>query len=141
MDGTLGLFRRNSGCSVDQKTLGILFRTISWKRKMFGILNSRTKIEANPRNSVQNYSAEEKNAWKKTLGIPFRTIPRKRKMLGIPFHGTKIETNSWNSVPKHLTTFKVQTNKKTSSLISSSTKKQKNRQTTSACIESTYLLL
>jgi hypothetical protein len=137
MDGTLGLFRRNSGCSVDQKTLGILFRTISWKRKMFGILNSGTKIEANPRNSVPNYSAEEKNAWKKTLGVPFRTITRKRKM----FHGTKIEANSWNSVPKHLTTFKVQTNKKSLSLLSSSTKKQKNGQTISACIESTYLLL
>jgi hypothetical protein len=70
---------------------------------MCGILNSRTKIEANPRNPVPNYSAEEKNAWKKTLGIPFRTIPRKRKMLGIPFHGTKIEANPRNSVPNHST--------------------------------------
>ncbi len=57
MDGTLGLFRRNFG---EQKTLGILFRTISWKRKMLGILNSGTNLEANPRNAVPNYSAEEK---------------------------------------------------------------------------------
>jgi hypothetical protein len=29
---------------------------------MLGILNSGTKIEANPHNSVPNYSVEEKNA-------------------------------------------------------------------------------
>jgi hypothetical protein len=79
MDGTLGLFRRNSGCSAEQKTFRILFQPISWKRLMLGILNSGTKIEANPRNFVLNYSAEEKNVR--------------------------------NSVPKHLTNFKVQTNK------------------------------
>jgi hypothetical protein len=37
INGTIGLFRRVSGCSAEQKTLGIPFRTIPWKRKMLGI--------------------------------------------------------------------------------------------------------
>jgi hypothetical protein len=49
-------------CALEQKTLGIPFRTITWKRKMPGILYSGTKIEANSRNSILNHSAEEKNA-------------------------------------------------------------------------------
>ncbi len=84
IDGTNAYFRRNSGCSAEQKppefrsepfrgrenntefrsveqkekqTLGILFRTIPRKRKQFGIL--------------------------------FRTIPRKRKQLGISFRVEK----------------------------------------------------
>ncbi len=44
--GTVGLFRRNSGCSAERKTLGIPFRTIPRKRKMLGILYCETKIEA-----------------------------------------------------------------------------------------------
>ncbi len=43
-----------------QKTRGIPFRTIPRKRKIFGIPYPRTKIDANSRNSVLNYSAEEK---------------------------------------------------------------------------------
>jgi hypothetical protein len=54
------LFRRNSGCSAELKTLGIPFRTVSLKRKMLGILYSGTKIEANSWNSIPNHSVEEK---------------------------------------------------------------------------------
>ncbi len=76
IDGIIGLFWRNSGCSVEQKTLGIPFRTIPQKRRILGILYNGTKMEANSRNSVLNHSAEQK-----TLGIPFRTVRRGRKML------------------------------------------------------------
>jgi hypothetical protein len=37
IDGTIGLFRRNSGCSAEEKTLGIPFRTFPWRRKMLEI--------------------------------------------------------------------------------------------------------
>jgi hypothetical protein len=37
------LFWRNSGCSTEQKTPGIPFRTIPQKRKMLGILFHGTK--------------------------------------------------------------------------------------------------
>jgi hypothetical protein len=37
IDGTNGYFRRNSGCSAEQKTLGIPFRTLPRKRKQLGI--------------------------------------------------------------------------------------------------------
>jgi hypothetical protein len=58
--GTIGLFRRNSGCSPEQKTLGIPFRTIPQRRKQLGIPFGGTKIEENTWNSVPNHSAEEK---------------------------------------------------------------------------------
>jgi hypothetical protein len=58
--GTNGYFRRNSGCSVEQKTLGIPFRTLLRKRKQLGIPFHGTKIEANSRKSDPNISAEEK---------------------------------------------------------------------------------
>jgi hypothetical protein len=61
--GTIGFFRRNSGCSAELKILGIPFRTIPKKRKMLGIPYRGTKIEAKG-------------------GIPFQTIPQKRKQLG-----------------------------------------------------------
>jgi hypothetical protein len=64
IDGTNSYFRRNSGCSAEQKTLRILFRTLPRKRK-----NSEFR------------SVEQKK--KQTLGIPFRTLHRKRKQLGI----------------------------------------------------------
>ncbi len=70
------MFRRNSGCSAEQKTLGIPFRTIPQKRKMLGILCHETKLEANSRNFVLNHSAEQK-----TLGIAFQTVPQRSKML------------------------------------------------------------
>ncbi len=37
IDGTNGYFRLNSGCSAEQKTLGIPFRTLPRKRKQLGI--------------------------------------------------------------------------------------------------------
>ncbi len=54
------MFRRISGCSVEQKTLGILLRTIPTGNKMLGILYRGIKIDANSRNSIPNHSAEEK---------------------------------------------------------------------------------
>jgi hypothetical protein len=44
IDGTIGLFRRNSGCSAEQETLGIMFRTIPHRRKVLRILYRGTKI-------------------------------------------------------------------------------------------------
>jgi hypothetical protein len=82
IDGTKGDFRRNSGCSAEQKHFGIPFRTLPRKRKQLGIPFRGTKIEAYSRNSVPNPSAEE-------------------KQLGIPFLGPKIDANSRNSVPNH----------------------------------------
>jgi hypothetical protein len=80
IDGTNGYFRRNSGCSVEQKILGIPFRTLPRKRKQLGIPFRGRKIEANSRNSLPNPSGEE-------------------KQLEIPFRGTKKEANSRNSLP------------------------------------------
>ncbi len=70
--GTIGLFRRNSDCSAEQKILGIPFRTIPQRRKMLGILYHGTKLEANPRNSVLNHSAEEKTT---RNSVPMRLPP------------------------------------------------------------------
>ncbi len=50
IDRTYGYFRRNSGCSAEQKTLGIPFWTIPGKRKQLGIPFRRTKIVTNTRN-------------------------------------------------------------------------------------------
>jgi hypothetical protein len=47
-------------CALEQKTLGIPFRTIPWKRKMLRIPFHVTKIEANFKNSILNQSVEEK---------------------------------------------------------------------------------
>jgi hypothetical protein len=54
------LFRRNSGCSAEQKTLGILLRINLQRRKKLGILYRRTKIEANSRNFDSNHSTADK---------------------------------------------------------------------------------
>jgi hypothetical protein len=58
IDGITGLFRRNSGYSAEQETLGIPFRTTPQRRKMFESLYRETKIEANTWNSVPNHSTE-----------------------------------------------------------------------------------
>jgi hypothetical protein len=68
------LFPMDFGCSAEQKTIGIPFRTLP-RRKQLEIPFRGTKIEANSWNSVQ-------------------TLPQKRKQLGIPFRGTKLEANS-----------------------------------------------
>jgi hypothetical protein len=80
IDGKISVFRWNSGCSAEQKTLGIPFQTIPQRRKMFGILCDGIKIGANSQNSVLNHSGRENN---------------------FEFHGTKIKANTWNSVPNH----------------------------------------
>ncbi len=43
IDGTIGLFRRNSGCSAEQQTLEIPFWPVPQRRKMLGIMYSGTK--------------------------------------------------------------------------------------------------
>ncbi len=97
IDRTYGYFRRNSGCSAEQKTLGIPFRTIPRKRKQLGIPFRRTKIVTNTRN-------------------PFRTLPQKSEQ-PIPFRETKIEANSRNAVPNHSAKEKRTQNKKSSHFI------------------------
>jgi hypothetical protein len=46
--GTNGYFRWNSGCSAEQKTLRIPFRTLPRKRKQLIIPFRGTKIEGTP---------------------------------------------------------------------------------------------
>jgi hypothetical protein len=94
IDGTIGLFQRNSGCSAEQKTP---FPTVPQRRRMLGILYHGKKIEANSRNSILNHSAEQK-----TLGIPIRTVLQRRKCSEFRSMEKKIEANCRNSVPKHL---------------------------------------
>ncbi len=60
IDRTIGLFRWNSCCSAEKKTLGILFRIIPQRRKKARNSVPWRKIEANSRNSVTNHSVEEK---------------------------------------------------------------------------------
>ncbi len=60
IDGTNAYFRRNSGCSAEQKTLGIPFRTLPRKRKQLAIPFRGTKIEADSQNAIPNHSAEDK---------------------------------------------------------------------------------
>ncbi len=72
------MFRRNSGCSEEQKILGILFRTVLQRRKMLGILYHGRKLAANARNSVPNHSPEE---------ITSRNSVPKHVMLSILFAG------------------------------------------------------
>jgi hypothetical protein len=97
IDGTIGLFRQNAGCSAEQKTLEIPFRTIPQRRQMLRILCHGTKIEAKSRNSALNHSAEQK-----TLGIPFRTVLQRNARNSVP-----LKANSRNSVPKHVSDKKM----------------------------------
>jgi hypothetical protein len=46
IDGTNGYFRRNSGCSAEQKLTEFPFRTLPRNRKQLGIPFRGTKIEA-----------------------------------------------------------------------------------------------
>jgi hypothetical protein len=76
IDGTIGLFRRNSSCSAEQKILGIPVRTVPQRRKMLGILYHETKLEANAPNYVLNHSEETKTTrnsvpWNKNLSKYF----------------------------------------------------------------------
>ena len=50
IDGTKGYFRRNFGCSAEQKVSE--FRTLPRERKQLGIPFRGTKIEAYSRNSL-----------------------------------------------------------------------------------------
>ncbi len=68
------IFRWNSGCFAEQKTLGILFHTLPPKRKNLGIPFCGTKIEANSWNSVPNHSAEEKTTQNKMRQLKISKI-------------------------------------------------------------------
>ncbi len=71
IDGTNGYLRQNSGCSAEQKALGIPFRTLQRKKKQLGIPFRGTKIEANSWNSLPNSSAEEETIWN---FVPWRKL-------------------------------------------------------------------
>jgi hypothetical protein len=75
IDETNGYFRRNSGCSAEQK-----------------ISEFRSEPFRGRENNSEFRSVEQK--WKQALGIPFRTLPKKRKELVFLFPGTKIKANS-----------------------------------------------
>jgi hypothetical protein len=110
IDGTNGYFRRNSGCSAEQKTSE--FRSEPFRKEEKTTRNSvplnknrsklsefpsehfsgrennsefrsvETKIEEYSHNFIPNPSAEEKTTRNSVnVGIPFRTIPRKRNLL------------------------------------------------------------
>ncbi len=72
IDRTNGYFQPYSGCSSEQKTLGIPFQTLSRKRKQLGIPFRAIKIEANSRNSVPHHSAEEKLLRAKCGSLKFK---------------------------------------------------------------------
>jgi hypothetical protein len=80
IDGTNGYFRRNSGCSAEQK-----------------LSELRSEPFRGRENSSEFRSVEQK--YKQTLRISFRTLQRKRKQLRIPFRGTKLEASSRNFLP------------------------------------------
>ncbi len=77
IDGTNGYFRRNSGCSAEQK-----------------LSEFRSEPFRGRENSSEFRSLEQK--YKHTLRITFQTLQRKRKQLWIPFRGTKLEASSRN---------------------------------------------
>jgi hypothetical protein len=112
IERTIDLFRRNSGCSAEQKTLEILFQTFLQRREMLGILYRGTKIKANSRNSILNHSTEVKTArnsvpWNKNrskhlefCSEPFRG--RKTTQNCVPRNkNTRRKANSQNSVHKY----------------------------------------
>ncbi len=70
IDGTHGYFRRNSGCSAEQK-----------------ISEFRSEPFRGRENNSEFRSVEQN--WKQTPIILFRTLLRKRTQLRIPFHGKK----------------------------------------------------
>ncbi len=82
IDGTNGYFRRNSGCSAEQKTSEFSSEHFSGRENNSEFLPVETKIEEYSQNSLPNPSAEEK-----TTRIPFR--------------GKNIKANCRNSVPNH----------------------------------------
>jgi hypothetical protein len=70
IDGTNDYFRRNSGCSAEQKILAILFQTLPLKRKQLRISVRGTKIEGMSWNSLPK--PPKPVSEEKLLGIPFR---------------------------------------------------------------------
>jgi hypothetical protein len=97
-DGTNVYFRRNSGCSAEQKPPEFRsepfrgrennseFRSVEQNR------STLSEFRSEPfRGRENNSESVPWNKKKQTLGILFRTIPRKRKQLGIPF---RVEKNA-----------------------------------------------
>jgi hypothetical protein len=85
IDATNDHFRLNSGCSAEQKPLGIPFRTLPRKRKKLGIPFRGTKIEAYSQNSALNSSAEEKTTRNSVPWNKNRNKLSEEKQLGTPF--------------------------------------------------------
>ncbi len=77
IEGLNVYFRRNSGCSAEQKTLGIQFLNPSAERKKFRTRYRWTEIEANFRNFVPEHFSEEKTARNFRLGIFPLRVPNK----------------------------------------------------------------
>jgi hypothetical protein len=105
IDGTIGLFRRNSNCSMEQKILRIPFRTVPQRRKMFGILYHGTKLDANARNSDLTHSMEEKTTrnsvlWNKNISkhLEFCSEPFRRRDNNSEFHSVLQRKYAVNSV-------------------------------------------
>jgi hypothetical protein len=87
IERTIDLFRRNSGCSAEQKTLGLLFQTFLQRREMLGILYRGAKIKANSRNSILNHSVEEKTT---RNSVPWNKNRSKHlELCSEPFRGRK----------------------------------------------------
>jgi hypothetical protein len=87
IDETNDLLRRNSGCSAEQKIIGI------------PEANSRNSDPFCERECSEFHSVEQK--YKQTVRIQFQTIPQNRLQVRIPFHGTKVKANFRNFIPKH----------------------------------------
>ncbi len=110
IDGTIGLFQRNSGCSMEQKTLGIPFRTIPGREKCseFFIIKHRSKLSE----FCLNHSAKENTIgnsvpWNKNRSklseFCHKTFRKKNKLL-ILFAGTgklRFESFSQNEPSKN----------------------------------------
>jgi hypothetical protein len=92
IDGTIGLFRRNSGYSAEQKIIGIPVRTVPQRRKMLGILYHGTKLEANAWNSLLNHSTEEKTT---RTSVPWnKNICKHLEFCSEPFRGRDNNSDS-----------------------------------------------
>jgi hypothetical protein len=82
IDGTNDYFRRNSGCSAEQKLSEFRSEPFRGSENKSEFRSVDQKIEVTYQNFVPNPAAEEKK-------------------LGIPSCGSKIEVASRNSVPNH----------------------------------------
>ncbi len=81
IDGTKGYFRRNSGCSAEQKNSEFRSEPFRGRENNTKFCSVETNLEAYSQNSLPNPSAEEKKTW--------NSVPWQQKM----------EAYSQNSLP------------------------------------------